>query len=151
MTVNGRGYDLIKRFEGFSPKRYLCPAGKPTIGYGHVILPGERFDAEISEGFADKLLRNDAARFERRVMELVTGGANENQISALVSFAYNAGIAALRDSTLLRLFNAGDAKGAAEQFLRWTKYTDPETGEKKELPGLAARRQAEKELFEKET
>ena len=31
---------LIKRFEGFCAKVYTCPAGKPTIGYGHVVKPG---------------------------------------------------------------------------------------------------------------
>ncbi len=39
--VTDAGLDLIKRFEGFSPTIYICPAGYPTIGYGHVVLaPG---------------------------------------------------------------------------------------------------------------
>lgn len=148
--MNEAGFNLIKRFEGFRASRYLCPAGKPTIGYGHVILPGEHFDAQITEGYADMLLRNDVRIIENLVLTMI-GGANYRQLSALVCFAYNVGTANLFNSTLLRLFNAGDAAGAAHQFLRWTKVTDPSTGEKKELPGLVARRQAEKELFEKET
>ena len=35
MKTNTKGLDLIKQFEGFIPKAYLCPAGKLTIGYGH--------------------------------------------------------------------------------------------------------------------
>jgi GH24 family phage-related lysozyme (muramidase) len=32
-------------------------------------------------------------------------------------------------------------------FLRWTKGTDPKTGQKKDLPGLVKRRAAERKLF----
>ena len=44
--ITDEGLGLIKRFEGFSPTIYLCSAGYPTIGFGHVVLPGEqsRFD-----------------------------------------------------------------------------------------------------------
>ena len=34
--VTDEGLALIKRFEGFEPEIYICPAGWPTIGYGHV-------------------------------------------------------------------------------------------------------------------
>jgi len=36
--VTNAGLALIKRFESFSPTVYVCPAGYPTIGYGHVVL-----------------------------------------------------------------------------------------------------------------
>ena len=29
------GLDIIKKYEGLRLKAYLCPAGIPTIGYGH--------------------------------------------------------------------------------------------------------------------
>jgi GH24 family phage-related lysozyme (muramidase) len=35
------GIDLIKRFEGFGSKVYICPAGYPTIGYGHLVRQNE--------------------------------------------------------------------------------------------------------------
>ena len=35
MTPSPRCVELVKRFEGFRAKPYLCPAGVPTIGYGH--------------------------------------------------------------------------------------------------------------------
>jgi len=35
MKIDTVGLDLIKKFEGFSSKPYLCPAGIPTIGYGN--------------------------------------------------------------------------------------------------------------------
>jgi len=34
MTISGKGLDIIKRFEKFESKPYVCPAGKNTIGYG---------------------------------------------------------------------------------------------------------------------
>ena len=40
--ITQEGLDLIKRFEGFSPTIYICPAGYPTIGYGHVVLDEEK-------------------------------------------------------------------------------------------------------------
>ena len=47
---------LIQAFEGFSPTVYICPAGYPTVGYGHVVLPGERFDQPLSQAEGDALL-----------------------------------------------------------------------------------------------
>ena len=35
--ITDEGLRLIQRFEGFSPTIYICPAGWPTIGYGHVV------------------------------------------------------------------------------------------------------------------
>ena len=40
MRISAQGLALIKQEERFMARRYLCPTGKPTIGYGHVILPG---------------------------------------------------------------------------------------------------------------
>lgn len=39
MKISQKGLDLIKEFEGFRGSPYRCPAGKLTIGYGHVIDP----------------------------------------------------------------------------------------------------------------
>ena len=35
--------EFIMQHEGLRVKQYLCPAGRKTIGYGHVIKPGEEF------------------------------------------------------------------------------------------------------------
>lgn len=58
-----------------------------------------------------------------------------------MSFAYNIGQGALGSSTLLRLLNAGDYDGAAEQFKRWNRGADGP------LPGLVTHRTAERALF----
>mgnify|MGYP000029206258 CR=1 FL=1 len=51
------------------------------------------------------------------------------------------GATALKRSTLVRLLNAGDYKGAEAQFSRWNKAGG------KALKGLTRRREAERELF----
>ena len=64
-----------------------------------------------------------------------------NQFGALTSFAYNAGLHALAESTLLRKHKAGNFEGAAEEFGRWIY------GSGKLLPGLVRRRTAEAQLY----
>ena len=39
--------------EGFSRTVYFCPAGYPTIGYGHVVKDDEDFSAGIDEAQAE--------------------------------------------------------------------------------------------------
>ena len=91
--VSQDGVDLIKRFEGFSPVIYICPAGWPTIGYGHVVRDGERdrFANEIGEDEAEELLRRDVGVAERAVLRLISVPLIDGQFDALVSFTYNLG------------------------------------------------------------
>lgn len=142
MKTNQAGVGLIKSFEGLRLKSYLDSVGVPTIGYGHT--KGVKLGQRITEAEAEKLLKADLGMFERGVTRLVTTPLNENQFAALVSFSFNVGLKALEQSTLLRLLNQGDYQRAANQLLRWNKAGG------KVLPGLTRRRQAEKELFEKE-
>jgi hypothetical protein len=92
----------------------------------------------ITEDEAEKLLQKDLVRFEDSVNTLVKAPLTQGQYDALVSFAFNCGTSAFAESTLLRLLNSGDHKGAAEQFKRWTN---------KGLAGLIRRRKAEETLF----
>ena len=140
MQTSQRGIDLIKRFEGLRLSAYKCPADVWTIGYG--TTAGVKEGQIITKERAEELLRDDVKRFEDQVLRLVKVPLTQGQLDALVSFTYNLGAANLGNSTLLRLLNAGDYKGAASQFGRWTKAGG------KELPGLVKRRAAERSLFE---
>lgn len=141
MKTSDRGIALIKEFEGFQPVIYLCPAGKPTIGYGHVIH-NETIHAPINEEEAERLLLDDLNdRYEPDVLRLVSAELTQNQFDALVSFTYNLGASNLARSTLLKKLNAGDYTGASEEFERWNKCNG------KPLDGLSRRRRAEKQLF----
>lgn len=140
MQTSQRGIDLIKRFEGLRLSAYKCPAGVWTIGYG--TTAGVKEGQVITKERADELLRDDVKRFEDQVLRLVKVPLTQGQLDALVSFTYNLGAANLGNSTLLRLLNAGDYKGAAAQFDRWNKAGG------KVLKGLVTRRAAERAMFE---
>jgi GH24 family phage-related lysozyme (muramidase) len=143
MNTSTKGLDLIKQFEGCELTAYVCPAGVLTIGYGHTgsdVFAGQH----ISQSDADELLVKDLDRFERCVNKYVNVDVKQCQFDALVSFTYNCGEGAFRDSTLLRLLNTGDYEGAAGQFGRWVN------GSNGPLAGLVRRREAEEALFRRD-
>lgn len=141
--ITDEGLNLIKRFEGFSSSIYICPAGYPTIGYGHVVLDEEKdqFAAGIDQEQGEELLRKDAQVAERAVLRLITVPLTEGQFDALVSFTFNLGSGALQRSTLRRKLNRQEYVSAAKEFRRWVW-----AGGRK-LKGLIKRREAEKALF----
>lgn len=143
MKISEEGLLLIKRFEGCKLQSYLCPAGVWTIGYGHTV--GVKKGQTITQAQADQMLADDLVQYEQAVMGLVNDEdkLTSNQFSALVSFAYNCGVANLRSSTLLRKVNAKDYVGAANEFGKWVN------GGGKVLSGLVRRREAERALFVK--
>jgi len=140
MHTSQKGLDLIKSFEGLRLSAYKCPADVWTIGHGTTagVKPGQT----ITKERAEELLREDVERFEAQVLRLVKVPLSQGQFDALVSFTYNLGAGNLSNSTLLRLLNAGDYAGAADQFDRWNKAGG------KVLAGLVRRRAAERALFE---
>jgi GH24 family phage-related lysozyme (muramidase) len=134
------GINLIKEFEGYSPNIYEDVVGKKTIGYGHLIKPGEIFCGIMLEQ-AERILAEDLYEAEKAVHDLVKEPVSQNEFDALVSFTFNLGRNALKNSTLLRLLNAGSIEAAADQFLRW----DHAGG--KVVHGLTRRRVAERSMF----
>ena len=135
---------LIKRFEGYLNKPYLCPAGIPTIGFGTTAYPSGKkvllSDPPITMTEACFFLKNDLIRFENAINKAITVPITQHQFDALCSFVYNVGIGAFLDSTLLKKINAGEYAG--DEFLRWKKAGG------KLLAGLTERRHAEKVLFD---
>jgi lysozyme len=138
--ITQAGLDLIKRFEGFSPTIYICPAGYPTIGYGHVVKPHERdkFASGITPEQAEALLRQDVQTAERAVLRLISVPLTDGQFDALVSFTFNLGAGALQRSTLCRKVNRGDHAAVSAEFRKWVW-----AGGMK-LCGLIRRREAER-------
>lgn len=135
--VTQEGIDLIKRFEGFSPTVYICPAGYPTIGYGHLVKDSGRYEQGITEAEAEELLRRDVHAAENAVLRLIDVPLTDGQFNALVSFTFNLGAGALQRSTLRRKVNRQAHSEVPEQFMRWVWAG----GQK--LRGLAIRRQHE--------
>lgn len=144
MKISDDGIALIKRFEGLRLQAYQDSVGVWTIGYGWTQpVAGRKVGAgmAIDAATAERLLVCGVAQFEQGVERLVAVTVTQGQFDALVSFAYNLGLRALENSTLLRRLNAGDRQGAADQFGRWVNAGGVR------LDGLVARRAAERALF----
>lgn len=135
--------DLIKQFEGFRSKAYQDSVGVWTIGYGTTRINGQPVKAgmTITEDQALQLVQQEVNKLWSQIESISRVNLNQNQMNALVDFAYNLGFNALKTSTLMKMVNAGDFNGAANQFSRWV-YAGG-----KVLPGLVKRREAEKQLF----
>lgn len=142
LAINERGLDVIRRSEGLRLNSYYL-AGQWLVGYGHAATA--RKDMTITVDHADLLLLSDVRRAEEGVRRLVKVPLNENEFSALVSLAYNMGVAAFEKTEVLRRLNAGDRDGAAEAF-RYLVAADIK-GERVVLAALKRRREAERALF----
>jgi GH24 family phage-related lysozyme (muramidase) len=146
LKTGAAGLKLIKDCEGFVPKVYLCPAGKPTIGYGHVVEKGETF-TELTEAQASELLAKDLVRFEKAIHRANLPPLNQNQFDALVSWTYNVGSGPLNDSTAMKNLRAGKPELVPAGLAMWDKATVG--GKLQALPGLTKRRKAEGDLWMK--
>lgn len=133
------GLPLIKNFEGCKLEAYLDIVGVPTIGYGETedVCMG----MFITQDEADAMLSKKYDKLESDILGLGVS-LNENQLGALVSFAYNLGLGALKSSTLLKKLRNKDPS-AVDEFVRWNKAGG------KVVAGLTRRRLAEVALFNK--
>lgn len=139
MKISDEGVEFIKRWEGLSLVAYKDAAGFWTIGYGHLLRDWvPPIDAEM----ADAYLREDLKTAEKDVTLGVKVPINQRQFDALVSFTFNVGGGAFRDSTLLKWINEerSDAE-IPKQFVRWINAGG------NPILGLARRRVAEAGLF----
>ena len=145
MKLNEAGKTLIKSFEGLKLTAYKCSANKDTIGYGNTfyedgskVKPGDK----ITKERAELLFELIADEFEAKVKQLNLPNLSDNQFSALVSFAYNAGLTNLVKSTLFRKVRANPNDSTIrDEFMKWNKAGG------KVLNGLTRRRQAEADLY----
>ncbi len=135
--------DFIATYEKFSEKIYLDANNKETIGYGHLLLEGERekFKNGITKQEAKKLMEADLEIAENAIKRLVKVPLTQNQFDALVSFVFNVGMGNFRRSTMLELLNQGKYEEASFEFLKWIKSGG------KILPGLQRRRSDERKIF----
>lgn len=161
--ITKNGVELIKTFEGFVPHLYICAAGYPTIGYGHVVLAGDNYGNitgaklldiyrksglkaaqnafHMTEIEAEELLLQDVHKFERAVLRLIDTPLTDGQFDAIVSFTYNLGPAALQRSTLRRKVNRGEHDDVPHEFRKWVFASG------RKLKGLIKRRNIEAEVY----
>jgi lysozyme len=146
MKLSQKGLDLIKKFEGFSAKPYLCSAGVPTIGYGSTYYANgvkvKMTDSPISEEWAEELLQKVVTHYERGVDSMTRDDITQNQFDSLVSFAYNVGLTNYKNSTLLKRINANPKDpDIQKQFMKWVRAGG------KVIKGLINRRTMEASLY----
>jgi len=141
MSDTGRAF--LTELEGKKRSPYNDSAGKPTIGVGHLIKPGEVFDRPLTDSEIDKLLENDLSIAENCINK--TGiYFNQNQFDALCCFVFNAGVTAFETSTILKDLSFGRYDLVPDELKRWVHSNG-----KVDL-GLINRRNKEIALFTKE-
>ena len=121
MKMSDKGIECLKRLEGSVKVNgkhviYDDATRKPvnqneslprgaTIGYGHLVKPGEDLKNGITEQQAIALLRSDIVVAERAVQNNIISNLTQNQYDALVSLAYNIGASAFKNSTVVKYIN----------------------------------------------
>lgn len=139
----------ILSWEQLRLRPYADAVGKLTVGWGHLVLPGEDdLRKEITRGRANELLLLDLARAERGVSVALPGlPLQDHQRGALVSFCFNTGHAALGETMGLgRALREGRYRDVPAEMRRWVKGTTPD-GRKVTLAGLVERREMEVALW----
>ena len=139
MTTSNQGKNLIKEFEGLRLDAYRCPAGIPTIGWGHT--KGVKMGQHITLAVAEDLLVEDIAPIERLLNGMKINFRQE-QFDALVSWIFNLGEGKFKSSTMYKRI-VGNAKDEeiTDQMVKWINAAG------RPSPGLMKRRVAEANLF----
>ena len=140
--IGKKGLELIKKFEGFKSKPYVCQAGKWTIGYGHTNGVTEA-TRPVTEEEAETMLMEDLMRVTGDLNRLVPESLTQGQFDALCSFCYNLGVPAFQNSTLRKVIdrNPNDHERIRTEFMRWV-YVKGRSSD-----GLIRRREEEADLY----
>jgi lysozyme len=131
---------FVPDMEGMILRGYKDPVGIVTACAGHTATaqlgkPYTRAECQI-------LLEQDLAIHAEGVMKCIKVPVTAGQKAAFVSFAYNVGVGAFCNSTMLKRVNAGEGIAACSELSRWT------TAKGKVYIGLVKRRAAERVICE---
>lgn len=129
---------VVLHFEGEIRRGYRDPIGIVTACVGHTST------AKLGKTYTHQecadLLARDLADHNAGLLACVKVGMPPEVHAALLSWAFNVGVANACKSTALKKINQGDFQGGCKELLKWTLAGG------KELPGLVRRRQAEYQL-----
>lgn len=126
-------------FEGHRATPYRDVTGVPTVCYGHT---GDVRNRAYSPAECQALLRADMGEANATVHRCIRVPMTVGQEAALTDAAYNIGPHIVCGSSLQRMANTGNWRGACAQLSRWV-YAG---GQK--LPGLVKRRADERAMCE---
>lgn len=125
--------------EGLRRVAYSDPVGIPTICFGETrgVKLGDRATSEqCKEMLSIRVVEDFIPGVERCVKRPMP----PEREAAFVSFAYNVGVGRFCESSVVRKYNSGDAVGACDSLLLYTKAAGIT------LPGLVKRREQERQL-----
>lgn len=147
--LNEKSLNFIKDFEKWMPCAYSNDgANRLTIGYGHLIKPGDGFnkDSCITKEQGLKLLRSDLSIAINCIEKIVKVKLTDNQFGALVSWTFNVGCGAATTSSLVKKLNGGGkADEICNELRQWNKVTI--NGKLQVSQGLVRRREGECTLY----
>jgi lysozyme len=127
---------LIAGAEGCVTYAYRDPVGIPTICFGHT--PGVRMGDHKTLDECKALLLDDLPKYEQQVDRCIHVEMPPHRRAAMVSFTYNVGGGTLCKSSVARAMNAGHAREACDNLLRYVYARGIP------LPGLKNRRVKER-------
>ena len=126
---------LVKPWDGRSLTPYRDVVGVWTVCEGITRNVEQR---RYTHAECDALLRDEVAIHLRGLDACIQPALKENEWVAVGSLGFNAGVAAICRSTLVRMINAGrPASEWCQQILRWNRAGG------RVVRGLTLRRQAE--------
>jgi lysozyme len=144
-------FSFIQREEGEVLHPYLDSGGTATIGVGSTMYRDGRkvqiTDPPITHLQAIELLSWEVNTKCSSVSAFTSNVVlTQNQYDALVSFAFNEGVGALQNSTLLKKVRANPQDPSIrEEFNRWVYIT--KNGKKEICDTLVQRRKREADLY----
>jgi lysozyme len=121
MILSNNGLNQIAQHEGFAPKMYPDHKGY-SIGYGHLLSVEEMphyIGKTITQDEGKALLKQDAAKAESYVKQMIKVPLSQAQFDALVDFTYNEGEGSV--ANIAETLNKGDYKGAAARMMLYNK------------------------------
>lgn len=137
---------LVKHFETYAPRPYVCEGGKLTIGYGHVMQQGDpRYVTEkeasrwLSQELRNCYLPSAISALDTR--DIYVYSYPTYFLGALTSAVYNLGPRVITKGSWFDLWRQGKYDEAAERFYLWNKASG------KTQPGLVRRRMSEWQLL----
>lgn len=141
----GKLFKIVKDFESFFSKSYLCPANVWTIGWGTIkyrngikVKEGEA----ITRDEAQKELEYELQKGYDYIEKNIKTKLNDDQLSALISFVYNCGAGALDTKwSIGRAVRDGNLSAVPNLLMAWIN------GGGRPLAGLWRRRASEALLF----
>jgi lysozyme len=112
---------LVGAWEGLRTVAYRDIVGVPTVCFGETrgVKMGDRYTADECRA----MLGDGLIEFETGMRRCLRSPDTipEKSYVAFLSLSYNIGTGAFCGSTLARLVNAGDIRGACDQIPRWNR------------------------------